>query len=67
MRRPASFKLGFSSVVVEARSVQSSRLCRHPSIRTLLWSDDRSVPGGPRETTRQAPKFGRVLISRPEG
>jgi|SRR5712692_6405649 len=47
MRRPVSVKAGFSfSSLLEVFSFEPSRLCRHPSIRTLLLSDFRSVQVG---------------------
>ena len=47
MRRPIPVKSFFcSSVISSIFSVQPSRLCRHPSIRTRSLSDFRSVPVG---------------------
>ena len=55
MRRPASVKLFFhfflfflpsSFFSVQIVPMESSRLCRHPSIRTLFLSDCRSVQVG---------------------
>jgi hypothetical protein len=46
MRRPVSVKLVFLFSPGEFFAFEPSRLCRHPSIRTLLLSDFRSVQVG---------------------
>ncbi len=46
MRRPVSVKSVFLLPPCEFLVFEPSRLCRHPSIRTLLLSDFRSVPVG---------------------
>src|SRR5260370_6118413 len=46
MRRPVSVKSVFLLAPCEFLVFEPSRLCRHPSIRTLLLSDYRSVQVG---------------------
>ena len=46
MRRPVSVKTVFSFSYQGFLSFELGRLCRHPSIRTLLLSDFRSVQVG---------------------
>src|SRR5258707_9810891 len=46
MRRPVSVKSVFLLPPCEFLVFEPSRLCRHPSIRTLLLSDYRSVQVG---------------------
>ena len=46
MRRPVSVKLVFLFPLCGFFAFEPSRLCRHPSIRTLLLSDCRSVQVG---------------------
>jgi hypothetical protein len=45
MRRPVRVK-GFCFLLTRVFAFEPSRLCRHPSIRTRLLSDCRSVPVG---------------------
>jgi len=46
MRRPVSVKSVFPLSSCRFHEFEPSRLCRHPSIRTLLLSDFRSVQVG---------------------
>src|SRR5713101_569752 len=57
MRRPVSVKSVFLLPSCGFLAFEPSRLCRHPSIRTLLLSDFRSVPVG-------RPRFSRCCYLR---
>src|SRR6266853_6921295 len=57
MRRPVSVKSVFLFPPCGSLAFEPSRLCRRPSIRTLGWSDFRSVPVG-------RPQFSRCCYLR---